>query len=271
MDSQQMLNSQVTEGQITAAQNNTNMETFLYQNSTSLAMKQAGRIFASMASEILDVPQELTITDESGKEKSLNLLESELDYDTGEEVVRNDVTKGRFEVYADTGPSYSSQREQAKVEMAELYSNAQGTPEGQIALLTYISLQEGPGYEDFRRYANNQLILQGIKEPDTDEEKAMVEQAAQQEQQPDPNMVLAMAEQAKAEADMAKVQSDAANNQAKLQVDAYNAETKRVDVLASNELKQVDAAKKASEIRGNELDDLQKMAQAFMPQSRTVQ
>ena len=69
MDSQQMLNSQVTEGQIAAAQTSTNMETFLYKNSSSLAMKQAGRVFASMAREILDVPQTVMTTDESGKER----------------------------------------------------------------------------------------------------------------------------------------------------------------------------------------------------------
>ena len=271
MDSQQMLNSQVTEGQIVAAQNNTNMETFLYQNSASLAMKQAGRIFASMAREVMDIPQEVKITDESGKDKDINLMESVVDYETGEEVVLNDITVGSFEVYADTGPSYSSQRDQAKAEMAELYKNAQGTQEGQIALWTYLTLQEGPGYEDIRRYANKQLILQGIKEPDSDEEKAMLEQAQQAQQQPDPNMVFAMAEKQKADNEAIKNQADAANNQAKIQVDAFNAETKRIDVMASNQLKQVDAAKKASEIRGNELDQVQRMAQAFMPQNRTMQ
>ena len=112
-------------------------------------------------------------------------MESVLDYETGEETILRDITMGSFESYADTGPSYSSQRDQAKAEMAELYKNAQGTQEGSIALLTYITLQEGPGYEDFRKWANNQLILQGIKEPDTDEEKAMVEQAQQGQQQPD--------------------------------------------------------------------------------------
>lgn len=269
MNSEQMLNSQVTEGQIAAAQNNTNMETFLYQNSVALAMKHAGRVFASMAKEIIDIPQELTITDETGKEREVSVMEAVFDYETGEEVVLNDVTKGRFETYVDTGPNYSTQRDQAKAEMIELFKATQGTPEGNIALMTYISLQEGPGYEDFRKYANKQLILMGIKEPETDEEKAMLEQAQQQQQQPDPNMIFALAEKQKAENEAIKDQANAANEQAKVQVDAFNAETKRIDVMASNSLKQVDAAKKASEIRGNELDQLQTMAQAFMP--RTVQ
>lgn len=265
MDTQQMMNSQVTEGQIASAQQSSNMETFLYQNSASLAMKRAGRIFAGMAREVMDVPQEIMVSDEAGKEKPVTVMETVIDYETGEEVVLNDVTQGSFEVYADTGPSYTTQRDQAKAEMAELYKNAQGTPEGQIALLTYLTLQEGPGYEDMRRYANNQLIMQGVKDPETDEEKAMVEQQQQQGQQPDANMVLAMAEQQNAQNDAMKNQADAANNNAKIQVDAFNAETKRIDVLASNEVKQVDAAKKASEIRGNELDEVQKMAQMFMP------
>lgn len=263
IDAQQMMNSQVTEGQIAAAQNSTNMETFLYQNSASLAMKQAGRIFASMAREVMDVPQEIRVTDESGKESSVQVMESIFDYESGEEVTLNDVTKGSFEVYADTGPSYSSQKEQAKAEMAELYKNAMGTQEGSIALLTYLTLQDGPGYENLRKYANKQLILQGIAEADTDEEKGWLQEAQQQAQQPDPDMTLALAEQAKAEASMAKVQSDLANNQAKSQIDAFNAETKRIQAMVDAQKKQVDMEKLGTEIKGNELDNLQKMMQTM--------
>ena len=271
MNADQMLNSQVTEGQIAAVQNSANMETFLYQNNQALAMKQAGRVFAAMAAEIMDVPQEVTITTEDGTEKKVQVMESIYDYETGEEVTLNNLSQGSFEVYSDTGPNYTSQRDQAKAEMAELFKNTQGTPEGQMALLTYLSLQDGPGYEDMRRWARTQLIQQGIKEPETDEEKQMMEQASQQEQQPDANMVFAMAEQQKAENEAKSDQADAANNQAKIQVDAFNAETKRIDVMASNDLKQVEAAKKASEIKGNELDNVQKLAQAFMPRTMTVQ
>ena len=62
-------------------------------------------------------------------------MESVLDYETGEETILRDITMGSFESYADTGPSYSSQRDQAKAEMAELYKNAQGTQGGQYCIV----------------------------------------------------------------------------------------------------------------------------------------
>jgi hypothetical protein len=79
--------------------------------------------------------------------------------------------------------------------------------------------------------------LGGFKEPTTDEDIAFMEQAANQEQEPDAAMVLAMAEQGKAEAQMMREQrmgmsdqASAQNDQGKLQVDAFRAETDRKSV-----------------------------------------
>jgi hypothetical protein len=268
IDQDMMMNGQVTEGQIMAAQKSSNMESFLYQNSLSLATKQAGRIWLSMFKDLNDGEQEVTVTKIDGSEDTATLMKSEFNYETGKEEIENDINVGSFEVYVDTGPSYSSVREQAEAELQSMATALQGTPEGQILLLSYMAIKDAPGFKDIRKWANNQLILQGIKEPQSDDEIEMFEQAQQavqeQGQQPDPNMALANAEQAKADASMAKVQSDAANNTAKNQIDAFNAESKRIDVIASNKLKQVDAAKTASEIKGNELDNIGKLADRFM-------
>lgn len=270
----QMVNSQVTEGQLMAMQSMQNMETFIYQNNLQLAMKHAGRVYASMAAELYDVPREVTIRMPDGSTKKEMVMETVLDAETGEEVTLKDITSGSFKVVTDTGPNYSTQREKTRQQMEELAGKLQGTPIGEMALLYYVMMLDGPMTEGLREWAKEQLMIMGRIEPETDEEIAkmqqLMQQQAQQAQQPDPASMMAMAEQAKAEADMAKVQSDAAIAQAKAQIDAYNAETKRIDVMASNQLKQVDAAKKASEIRGNELDNIGKLAQAFMP-SRTLQ
>ncbi|NQX75968.1 MAG: hypothetical protein HRT62_20920 [Epibacterium sp.] len=126
-----------------------------------------------------------------------------------------------------------------------------------------------------RKYGRNQLVLGGHIEPETDEEKQMVMQAQQQAQmqaqQPDPAMLMAMAEDKKGQAAM----QDAMNDQAKVQVDAFNAESKRMD----SETKRMEAinkgrndtAKTASEIKGNELDNVQKLAQSLMPQGFMIQ
>jgi len=263
----QMMSGQVTEGQINSAQSAQNMETFLYQNSFALAMKQAGRVYASMAAELYDVPREAITTQPDGTESSVSVMDTVFDEETGEEVTLNDITKGKFNVYADVGPNFQSQKDEARTEMRELYTALAGTPEGEMALLTYFTLMDGPKTDHLKAYARKKLIMQGLMEPDTDEEKQMLQEAQQQQQnqEPDANMMLAMAEQAKAEADMAKVQMDGQHNQVQSQVDAYNAETKRLDAMAKAKKYGVESSKVSAEIKGTELDNLQKLQQAMMP------
>lgn len=272
LNQEAMLSGAVTEGQIQATKSAQNLETFLFQNNFQLAMKQAGRVYASMASELYDVPRPAVVTQPDGTESEVMVMETVLDDDTGEEVVINDLTKGAFEVYADVGPSFQTQREEARAEMQNLFTALQGTPEGQMALFTYFTLQTGPETKHLREYGRKQLILSGIMEPETEEEEQMVAQAQQQGQQPDANMIYALAEKQKADNQAQKDQMDAAIKQAQIQIDAYEAETGRTEAmakiretLAKAGKAEAEAAKTGYEIKGTELDNLQKYQQALMP------
>lgn len=271
LNQEAMLSGAVTEGQIRATQSAQNLETFLFQNNFQLAMKQAGRVYASMAAELYDVPRPAVVTQPDGSESEVMVMETVFDEEAGEEVVINDITRGAFEVYADVGPSFQTQREEAKSQMQELFTALQGTPEGQIALYTYFTLQTGSETKHLREYGRKQLILQGIVEPDTEEEQMMLQQAQQAGQQPDANMVLAMAEQMKAQADLLSAQSDAQGDQVQAQIDAYKAETQRLEAMAKAQKAGVETAKIATEMRGTELDNLQKFQQALMPASMRQQ
>lgn len=274
LNQEQMLNSQVTEGQIQATQSAQNLETFLFQNNFQLAMKQAGRIYASMAAELYDVPRPAVVTQPDGTESEVMVMEAVFDEESGEEVVINDITKGAFEVYADVGPSFQTQREEARVQMQELFTALQGTPEGQMALYTYFTLQTGPETKHLREYGRKQLILTGIMEPETEEEEQMVAQAQQQQQEPNAEMVYAMAEKQKADNQTQKDQMEHIIKQAQIQIDAYEAETGRTEAmakiretLAKAGKVEAEAMKTGYEIRGTELDNLQKYRQALMPGS----
>src|SRR5690606_28412612 len=221
--------------------------------------------------ELYDVPREAIVTQPDGEESQVQVMETVFDEETDEEVVINDITQGTFEVYASVGPSFQSQKDEARAEMRELYTALAGTPEGNLALLTYFTLLDGPKTDHLKKYARKQLILQGIMEPQTEEEEAMLQQAAQQQQQPDPNMLLAMAEQAKAEADMAGVQAKAQHDNVQSQIDMYKAETQRLDAMAKAQKTGVETAKISTEIRGTELDNLQKLQMAMLPPSMRVQ
>lgn len=265
LNQEQMMSGAVTEGQIRATQSAQNLETFLFQNNFQLAMKQAGRVYASMASELYDVPRSAVTTQPDGTETEVMVMEAVFDEETGEEVVINDLTQGSFEVYADVGPSFQTQRDEAKVQMQELYTALQGTPEGQMALFTYFTLQTGPETKHLREYGRKQLILTGIMEPETEEEEQMLQQAQQQQQEPNADMVYAMAEQMKAETQRLEAQGDLQDAQVRRQIEIYKEETRRLEAIARAEKAGVETAKIAAEIQGTEFDNLKKYQEALMP------
>lgn len=197
------------------------LETFVFQDNLATAMRRDGEIYQSMVNDIYDVPRQVMMTLEDGTEKQVQLLTQAVDYQTGTVVTLNDI-RGRYECYTDTGPSFQSMKEQNRAEIQELLAKVPpGTPEWQMLLLQYFTLFDGKGVEVMREYANKQLVMMGLKKPETPEEMQMVEQAQQQPEQPS-------AEQMQAQGVLLTGQADLLNAQVKqqqLQVDAAKVES----------------------------------------------
>lgn len=197
------------------------LETYVFQDNLATAMRRDGEIYQSMVNDIYDVPRQVMMTLEDGTEKQVQLLTQAVDYQTGAVVTLNDI-RGRYECYTDTGPSFQSMKEQNRAEIQELLAKVPpGTPEWQMLLLQYFTLLDGKGVEMMREYANKQLVMMGLKKPETPEEIKMVEQAQQQPEQPS-------AEQMQAQGVLLTGQADLLNAQVKqqqLQVDAAKVES----------------------------------------------
>ncbi|MHA0866181.1 portal protein [Enterobacter wuhouensis] len=197
------------------------LETYVFQDNLATAMRRDGEIYQSMVNDIYDVPRQVMMTLEDGTEKQVQLLTQAVDYQTGTVVTLNDI-RGRYECYTDTGPSFQSMKEQNRAEIQELLAKVPpDTPEWQMLLLQYFTLLDGKGVEMMREYANKQLVMMGLKKPETPEEIQMVEQAQQQPEQPS-------AEQMQAQGVLLTGQADLLNAQVKqqqLQVDAAKVES----------------------------------------------
>lgn len=197
------------------------LETYVFQDNLATAMRRDGEIYQSMVNDIYDVPRQVMMTLEDGTEKHVQLLTQAVDYQTGTVVTLNDI-RGRYECYTDTGPSFQSMKEQNRAEIQELLAKVPpGTPEWQMLLLQYFTLLDGKGVEMMREYANKQLVMMGLKRPETPEEIQMVQQAQQQPEQPS-------AEQMQAQGVLLTGQADLLNAQVKqqqLQVDAAKVES----------------------------------------------
>lgn len=196
------------------------LETFVFQDNLATAMRRDGEIYQSMVNDIYDVPRQVMMTLEDGTEKQVQLLTQAVDYQTGTVVTLNDI-RGRYECYTDTGPSFQSMKEQNRAEIKELLgATQQGTPEYQLLLLQYFALLDGKGVEMMREYANKQLVMMGLKKPETPEEMQMVQQAQQQPKEPSPEQTQAQGVLLQGQAEFLKAQTQ----QMQIQVDAAKAE-----------------------------------------------
>lgn len=235
---------------VLALQSSIDQQSYIYQHNFKFAKRRDAEIFASMAVEVFDTPRKVTIETPDGNRKQVDIMQTVIDRETGEPVVLNDLTNMEFDVYAEIGQSYQSQKEQTRERLLAMYEAlSPDDPMRKVLMLTLLENVDGLNLKHVRDMARKQLIMDGIKEPETEEEMMMVQAAQQQPSQPDAATLLAMAEQTKADAQMADVQikaqkaaNDAAVANTKVQIDAFKAETGRLET-------QVRAAKTDADIR----------------------
>ena len=85
---------------------------FNYQDNLSRSIQFTGEIILDLLPHIYDTERVMRILGEDGAEDYVTLNQAIRDPQTGEEVVLNDLSKGKFDVTVSTGPSFSSQRQE---------------------------------------------------------------------------------------------------------------------------------------------------------------
>jgi len=245
---------------IHALQSRIDQQAQIYQDNLKHAKRRDAEIYASMAVEVYSEPMKVTLTLADGQRKSVGVMEQSIDED-GNLFVANDLTNQEFEVYAEIGPSYQTQKEQT-VERITMMMSAMGPedPMRNALMLTLATLTDGSDFNDLRDYARKQLILTGIKPPETDEEKQMVEQA-QQSQQPDAMTIAAMAEKDKAQAELMNAQTNQMTAQTDMQVSSAETQIKAFDSQTKRMQVQVDAEEAGAVIKLKEMDLFNKRIQ----------
>ncbi|MDE9535635.1 portal protein [Xenorhabdus bovienii] len=216
VDSEAVNGNQVAFDTINQLNMRSDLETYVFQDNLSTAMRRDGEIYASIVNDIYDVPRNVVMTLPDGSEKDVQVMNEVVDLMTGQRAVLNDV-RGRYECYTDVGPSFQSMKEQNRAEIGELLKSVPiEHPAWNVLLLQFLSLLDGKGIDITREYATKQLVVQGLKKPETpEEEQWLVEAQQQSQQQQDPMMVAAMAEQEKAQAEIVNAQTRAQETQIK--------------------------------------------------------
>ena len=219
-----------------------NMKTFRINDNIANSAEWMGEVYQSIASEIYDSRRIMRTIGEDGTETEIQLFREIQDEETGALIQTNTLRGKRFKAYSDSGPQYETLREQTVEDlkgMMQLMIDAGQAGAKYVPLMATMMLENmsGVGLKSLKKMVRQDMIVQGLQDPETDEEKAMVQQLQQQAQQPDPQQQLM---EAAAQQQISEAQ--------KFQSEARNLDSKSIDNLASAKKKLAETRKILSEV-----------------------
>lgn len=215
--------------------NRMDTQSYIYMDNMAKSMRRAGVVWLSMAREVYGSDTPMRIVNEDGTDDVALMNGAVVDRQTGEEVALNDLSQGNYEVTVDVGQSFATRRDATvKSLLSMLALIPPGTPKHDLVSSMILDNMDGEGIDDLKEYNRNQLLLSGVIKPRTPEEQQMVAQAQQaQQNQPDPAMVNALANQGLAVAENKK----ADNQSMSLQIEAAKVITQ--DKLADAKIAEI--------------------------------
>lgn len=159
---------------ILARQRKGDIANFIFHDNLKRAIKYGGDILIDLIPKIYDTMRQLAVIKEDGSEEMMAVNQPVFDAATGEFVMVNDLTLGRYKVVATSGPSISTQREESVASMLDFMRTA---PEAAALMIDVVA--ENMDWPGAVKIANRfkKLLPPGIDEegpapeqgPDTDE------------------------------------------------------------------------------------------------------
>jgi len=246
----QQMPSNISQETVSNLMNRSDMASFIYLDNMAKSLKRAGEVWLSMAREVYGSDREVRVVNDDGTDDIALMNAQVVDRQTGNVVALNDLSTGRYDVTVDVGPSYTARRDATVSALTQvLQTMLPQDPMRPVIQGIILDNLDGEGMDDFKEFNRKQLLTSGAIKPRNQKEQQIVQQAqAAQQQQPNPEMVAAMAQDKLANAELQK----AANEQADIQVKAFKAQTdaqvaaaKVVEILASADSKQKEDIREA--------------------------
>lgn len=195
---------------IQARQREGDVGSYVYTSNWVRGIKFTGRICLDLIPHVYDTERAIRIVGEDGKEKPITINQTQIDGTSpeGEAIARvlNDVTLGAYDVVMDTGPSFSTRREEAR-EMLIAFLQSAGE-DGKLFLDILAKSTDLPNADEIAKRI--ELILPPQIQAEIRKERGEPEQPPQQDPAQQAAMQMAMMqEQSKTEQAQLEVQSKA--------------------------------------------------------------
>ena len=162
---------------------------YIYNDNLAKSIQYTGDILTDLIPKIYDTPRMVRILGLDGKSEIVGINQEDLDdfnnpvmdEQTGEMVIVNDLSKGKYDVVVETGPAYNTMRQESAAQLIELSrDNPVFQQLGTDLLAKNLNILEG---EELTKRVRKLMIGQGIVEPNEEETEEM---CLNQPQQPDP-------------------------------------------------------------------------------------
>lgn len=221
-------------------QSKIDMQTYIYMSNMAKSIKRAGEIWLSMARDVMvESGRKLKGIGSQGQMSTVELSKPVLNQETGAVEYENDISKAKFDVAVEVGPSSESRRAATVRSLMGMMQLATD-PETQQVLGSMAMLNmEGEGISDVRDFFRNRLIKMGVVKPTPEEQQLLLEelQQAQSQQQPDPQAQYLQAAAMEAQAKAGQAQANTAYTLAR----AEETKAKTVEVLSGIQQKERDS------------------------------
>ena len=258
-----------------------NQQSVVFQQNMKHSKRRDAEIALSFYSRIYDTARDVIVTKADNTKIKRTLMKMEIDKDSGEPVMKYNLKIARFNVSTEVGPSFQSQRDQARKELAQqIIALPPDDPMREVIQYAYATLLDGIGLTAVRKFANKQMVVKGYRDPETPQEEQWLKEAQQaQAQQPQDPMIAieaqrvqnegvrAQADMLRAHATQAKVQAESQHYQVKSDAKIFDSQTGRINAHTQQAKVVVDAANKAAD---RSMKQEPQMAAPPKPKQKTI-
>lgn len=212
-----------------------------YLTAREVAQRHTGRILVNAIPRVYTPGRQVRLLSEDGSQEMATIGQEVIDQQTQRRVILNDLSTGSYDVRCEAAPSFKNRQNETVRAVSEI--GMIDPTVMQVGKDIMVSNIAAPGMDQLARRLRQQAFQAGIipQEDMTEEEIAQSQAMQQQPPQEDPNMVLARAEEAKAQAEMVNAQTKQMETQVnaqlkqgelqvkaqQLEVDMFNAQTDR--------------------------------------------
>lgn len=154
---------------------------YIFSDNLAAAQQYTGEILIDLIPRIIDTERQESILKQDGETETVELNKTVRDEETGENIIVNDLSLGKYTVKAETGPAFATQRQESAQQIIDLMASS---PVFESLAMDLVA-KDLPILEskELTKRVRKMMIKQGTVEPTEDEVK---EYGLDQQQAPDP-------------------------------------------------------------------------------------